>query len=175
MNEFLDPPERVSVDQRADRGTRIPGVTHRERLSAAGDLVRQLIRHLSVDHDPLRGHTDLTLMKERSEARRRRGTVKIRVAEHDHRCLAPELEQHPLQLTPGLFGDDSSHPGRPGEVDPAGGGMLDQRVDHTAGIGWIVGEQVDHPGGRPASTSARTTAACVRGQSSDALSTTVLA
>ena len=132
--EPADALERLLVDQRADRRAGLARVADGQRARPLRELLGERVRDRAVGDDPLGRHADLALMEERAEARRRGGAVEVGVAEHDHRRLAAELEQHALELPAGLLGDDPSDPGRAGEVDPPRGRMRDQFVDHLGRV-----------------------------------------
>ena len=87
------------------------------------------------DDDPLGRHADLAGVHERAERGRLDRFVQVGVLEHDQRSLAAELEQHWLQLLGGALGDDPPDRGRPGEIDPPHGGMIDQRADDLCRVG----------------------------------------
>jgi hypothetical protein len=82
-----------------------------QRPRPVGELAAQRVGDGAVGDDPLGGHADLALVKERPEARGGGGAVKVGVSEHDHRRFAAELEQHSLEVAPGLLGDDPPNPG----------------------------------------------------------------
>jgi hypothetical protein len=131
------------VDQRADLGRRLAGISDAQRARSRRQLLGQRIRDRTIDHDPLGGHADLTLMEERTEARCGCRPVQVGVCQHHHRCLSAELEQDPLEMAPGCLGDDPSHLAGAGEVDPTRCGVGDQLLHHIGGIDRIVGDQID--------------------------------
>src|SRR2546428_3618537 len=56
------------------------------------------------------------------------------------RVVAAELEHDPLELPPGSFGEAPARLGRPGEVDPADGPILDELVPDRARLARCVRE-----------------------------------
>jgi hypothetical protein len=138
--------ERSGVDQWADLSLRVTRIADVHGARSRTQQLGELVGHRAVDDHPLRGHADLALVHERTEAGGGHRLLEIRVRKHHERRLAPQLEQHPLQMAPGVLGDDPAHRARAGEVDPAGGRVRDELLDHVGGVGGIVGDQVDRTG-----------------------------
>jgi hypothetical protein len=112
------------------------------------------------------------------ECPERRGVhrvLDVGVAQHDHRVVAAQLQQHPLQVAAGRFGEPTAGGRGAGEVDAAHQWVLDQLVADRAGLPGAVRDDVEHPVRQPglAKISPHSSPP-TNGDSSDGLATTVL-
>jgi len=142
---------RPLVDQRAQRcvaGARISGG---QRLRLLGELAGETVGNGVVNDDALRRHADLAGVHERAEGSGTHRVLDVGVLKDNERRLAAEFEQHRLEIARRYLGDDAADARRAREVDAAHRRMRDHCLDDLAGIGGIVGEHVEHAGGRPAS------------------------
>src|SRR5713226_2777664 len=77
-------------------------------------------------------------------------------------------------MTGGVLSNDATNPRGTGEVDALNGGMVNQRFDNGSSVGAELVTTLTTPSGNPALRNAWPIRQCTRGQSSEALSTTVL-
>ena len=107
LNQVLNALRRTVAHHRSDLGVRRGGIADFERPGFRDELVDERLDHRLLHDEPLGRHADLTLMHEGPEVGGRSRLVEIGIVEHDERRLAPELEQHRLEVLRRLLGDRS--------------------------------------------------------------------
>jgi hypothetical protein len=149
-------------------------VSGRQLARAFCQLRHELVGDFLVDYDAFGRHADLPHVRKRSEDCAVDCSIDIGVLQHDHRCLATELQQRWLQMTTAELPDDATNPGRASEIDATDLRCGDQCFDDRCGVLWSIGDDVNDTIRQAASTSARPMSRWSPGQASDALGITVL-
>ena len=119
------------------------GIAGDQRSGFGREFCHESVGNLLVHDDPLGRHADLALVHECAEGRSGDRCVEVGIVEHDHRRLAAKFEQNGFQMFRCDLRDDPADAGRAGEIDPAHGGMRDQRFDRLGGILGRIGHDVD--------------------------------
>ena len=149
-------------------------IAGRQRRHALGELGDEFIGHLLVHHHPLGGHADLAGVGERAEHRGVDRRIDVGILQHDQRRLAAQLEQHRLQVLAPRLGDDAADRVEPVKFTRRTAGWAISASDTAARIlgAWVI--TLTTPSPSPASCSTEPIRRWVAGQTSEALSTTVL-
>src|SRR5919108_1670384 len=174
LYELGDAPERELVDERADLRAWLPWVAERQRAGSLAQLLGEFFGDVPVDDDPFGRQADLPLVHEGAEVRRVCARSRSASASTSSGALPPSSSSTRLRWRPAF-----SATIRPTRVEPVklirltAGCAISSSTTSAASSGSLVTTPTA-PLGTPASVSASTIAACVRGHCSDAFSTTVL-
>ena len=136
----------------------------------AFSLAHEARRDALGDQQPRAGAAHLPLVEQDPVDHALDGAVEIGVVEHDERRLAAEFQAQPLARPGRRPADQPPDLGRAGEGDLVDASCADER---RAGLA-VAGDDVDDPGGSPASTQISAKASAVSGVYSAGFSTTVL-
>ena len=152
-NRVVDQPhyvvDRLLVDHRAERCRALARIADGHRFDLRLEPRGEIVGDRVDNDDPFGRHADLARIHECTEGRGLDRFVQIGVVEDDQWRLAPEFEQHRLQLCGRARCDDPPDRGRSGEVDTPHRRMIDHRPDDLAGVGGGVGDQVDDALAKP--------------------------
>ena len=108
VDEAGDPASLVGGDERAHGGRLIGGIADHDRANRVGHPADEVIVYATAGDHPARRRAVLARVVERAFGEVGDHGLDVGVVEHDHRCLATQLEVHPLEGSTGRAGDGPS-------------------------------------------------------------------
>ena len=135
VDELCDLRALGLVDQRADVDAGLGAAADLQRAHPLGQAAGERRSASGLVHvEAVGGRAGLAHVAHLGEHRAVDGRVEVGVLEHEERGVAAELHRHPQDLLGRLFDQRAPHLGGAGEGQLARARVLQQRLDHRAGV-----------------------------------------